>query len=89
VEHRQLSASEEAAEEIRTQTEQALQSMRKSLEHAMDSVRHSTREAARYADRHVSDNPWSSVGVAFGAGMVFGVLLTLAAGMQRGASRHL
>ena len=36
-------------------------------------------EAARQADRTVQENPWTAVGIAFSAGMVFGALVTLLA----------
>jgi ElaB/YqjD/DUF883 family membrane-anchored ribosome-binding protein len=34
-------------------------------------------EAARYAERRVRANPWTAVGISFGAGVVFGALITL------------
>jgi len=37
----------------------------------------------RYADRRVQASPWSAVGVSFGLGMVFGVLVALAANSQQ------
>jgi len=40
-------------------------------------------EAAHYADRRVRSSPWTSVGVGFGAGMVIGALITLAASALR------
>ena len=41
------------------------------------------RDAAHYADRTVHSNPWTSVGVGFGLGVVVGALIAIAAG-----SRH-
>jgi ElaB/YqjD/DUF883 family membrane-anchored ribosome-binding protein len=37
----------------------------------------------RYADQTVHSNPWTAVGIGFGAGMVFGALLAMAIGAQR------
>jgi pimeloyl-ACP methyl ester carboxylesterase len=34
---------------------------------------------ARYADERVQENPWTAVGIGFGAGVVFGALVTLIA----------
>jgi ElaB/YqjD/DUF883 family membrane-anchored ribosome-binding protein len=41
------------------------------------------REAAHYADETVHNNPWTSIGVGFGIGVVVGALIALAA-----SSRH-
>jgi ElaB/YqjD/DUF883 family membrane-anchored ribosome-binding protein len=41
------------------------------------------RTAMRYADRQVQANPWTAVGIGFGAGVVFGALLAMAIGAQR------
>jgi ElaB/YqjD/DUF883 family membrane-anchored ribosome-binding protein len=42
-------------------------------------VTEKSREAARYADRRVQEHPWTAVGVGFGAGVMFGALITLLA----------
>ena len=34
-------------------------------------LRYSAREYLRYADRRVQSNPWTAVGVGFGAGVVY------------------
>lgn len=47
------------------------------IEDAKTAVTEKTREAARYANRAVYGNPWSSVGVAFGTGMLLGLLAGL------------
>ncbi len=41
------------------------------------------RDAARYTDRMVQANPWTSVGVGFGAGVLFGALIAMAIGSQQ------
>ena len=45
----------------------------------MAQVTEKSRQAARYADRSVQENPWTAVGIGFGAGIIFGALLTMAA----------
>jgi ElaB/YqjD/DUF883 family membrane-anchored ribosome-binding protein len=45
------------------------------LDEARMAVTERTREAARYANRTVYGNPWTSVGVSFATGMVFGLLI--------------
>jgi ElaB/YqjD/DUF883 family membrane-anchored ribosome-binding protein len=47
------------------------------IEDAKAAVTEKTREAARYANRTVYGNPWTSVGVAFGTGMLLGLLAGL------------
>ena len=66
-----------------SQTEAAMKSMRKSVDHAIASASDRTREIVRYADRQVQASPWTAVGISFGAGMLFGVLVAMAAGSQR------
>jgi ElaB/YqjD/DUF883 family membrane-anchored ribosome-binding protein len=66
-----------------TQTEAALKSMRQSVDHAIASASDRTREMVRYADRRVQASPWAAVGISFGAGMIFGALVAMAAGAQR------
>ena len=44
------------------------------IEDAKAAVTEKTREAARYANRTVYGNPWTSVGVAFGTGTLLGLL---------------
>jgi ElaB/YqjD/DUF883 family membrane-anchored ribosome-binding protein len=35
-----------------------------------------SKQAARYADEYVHDNPWHAVGVAVGIGILLGLILT-------------
>lgn len=89
----------EATSELNTRTSQdlagetgeKLKNIRANLDQAMSTVSERTREAARYADRRVADNPWTSVGIAFGVGMIFGALLALAVNSQQrqGITRYL
>jgi ElaB/YqjD/DUF883 family membrane-anchored ribosome-binding protein len=66
-----------------SQTEAAMKSMRQSVDNAIASASDRTREMVRYADRRVQASPWTAVGVSFGIGMIFGVLVTMAAGSQQ------
>ncbi len=65
-----------------SQTDAALRSVRQTVDQAVASVSDRTREMVRYADRRVHSNPWTAVGLSFGVGMIFGVLVTLAANQQ-------
>jgi len=52
---------------------------RATLDETMATVSERSRQMARFADRRVQENPWASAGIAFGAGVVFGALVTLLA----------
>ena len=49
------------------------------LDETMAAVTERSREMARYTDRRVQQNPWAAVGIGFGAGVIFGALVTLLA----------
>ena len=66
-----------------SQADAALRSVRQTVDEAIANVSDRTREMVRYADRRVQANPWTAVGVSFGVGMIFGVLVALAAGSQQ------
>ena len=66
-----------------SQADAALRSVRQTVDQAIANVSDRTREMVRYADRRVQASPWSAVGVSFGLGMVFGVLVALAANFQQ------
>ena len=66
-----------------SQADAALRSVRQTVDQAIANVSDRTREVVRYADRRVQANPWTAVGVSFGIGVIFGVLVALAAGSQQ------
>ncbi len=45
------------------------------LAEAEDALMHSTRQAARVTDEYVHENPWRSVGIAAGVGLIIGLLI--------------
>jgi len=45
-------------------------------------VREQAKHAAQYADDAVQKNPWTSVGIGFGIGVVVGALIAMAAGSR-------
>jgi ElaB/YqjD/DUF883 family membrane-anchored ribosome-binding protein len=57
--------------------EQERRAVIRRLEDARAAVTEKTMEAARYANRTVYGNPWTSVGVAFAAGTILGLLAGL------------
>jgi len=62
-------------EEIKAKT-------RAAFDETVTQVTERSRQAARYADRRVQENPWAAVGIGFGAGVMFGALVTLLARRQ-------
>ena len=56
-----------------------LESAKRQLNEVLDGLSERAREYGRYADETVQQNPWASVGVSFGVGIVMGALLMLAA----------
>jgi ElaB/YqjD/DUF883 family membrane-anchored ribosome-binding protein len=48
----------------------------------MAGVREQAKHAAEYADEAVHRNPWASIGVGFGIGVLVGALIAMAAGSR-------
>jgi ElaB/YqjD/DUF883 family membrane-anchored ribosome-binding protein len=69
--------------EIPSRAEDMTEEARSKLNDTMTAVTDKARYAARIADQRVQANPWTAVGVGFGAGMVFGALLAMAINSQR------
>ena len=65
-------------EEIQGRGE-TLQAARERLNETLAGVSERARYAAQYADEAVHNNPWTSIGVGFGVGILIGALITLAA----------
>ena len=49
----------------------------------MQTVQTRARDMARQAESAMQQNPWTALGIGFGAGVVMGALLMLAAGPRR------
>ena len=69
--------------DIPSRAEDIAADARTKLNETMEVVSTRAKDYARYADQTVQANPWTSVGVAFGAGVVLGALLAAAIGSQR------
>ena len=63
--------------------EDTFQAARERLNQTLSGVGERARTAAQYADQTVHNNPWSSIGVGFGLGVVVGALIALAASSRR------
>jgi ElaB/YqjD/DUF883 family membrane-anchored ribosome-binding protein len=68
---------------IPSRVEDVAMDARTKLNETVSQVGDRAREYVRYADRQVHSNPWTAVGIGFGAGMVFGALLAMAVSSQR------
>jgi ElaB/YqjD/DUF883 family membrane-anchored ribosome-binding protein len=79
MEYAQMNKAPSNVEEMPSSTEETLRNMRATMEEYMSTASERAREAAAYADRTVQQNPWTAVSVGFGAGMMFGALVTLLA----------
>lgn len=55
------------------------QAARERLNERLAGVGEQARDAAQYADEAVHNNPWTSVGVGFGVGVLIGALIAIAA----------
>jgi ElaB/YqjD/DUF883 family membrane-anchored ribosome-binding protein len=64
-------ASEKVAE-VRSRLSNALESAKETCHHMQDK----TVEAAKATDKVIRDHPYESIGVAFGVGLLIGVLVT-------------
>jgi len=65
------------------ETLETLQNARQRLNETMATVKQRYDEAFEYTDQVVRANPWSSIGVGFGVGILVGALVTLAASSSR------
>jgi len=59
-----------------------MQAAREKLNETWSGVSEQAKYAAEYADEAVHANPWTSVGISFGVGVVVGALIAIAAGSR-------
>ena len=65
----------EGAAELRDRVQASLVRARAGLADAQDAALSRARAAGRAADDYVHDNPWRSIGIAAGFGLVVGLLI--------------
>jgi ElaB/YqjD/DUF883 family membrane-anchored ribosome-binding protein len=70
--------------DIPARAEDVAYDARAKLNETVEQISGKAREYVRYADRRVQQNPWTSVGIGFGVGVLFGALVTMAINSQRG-----
>jgi ElaB/YqjD/DUF883 family membrane-anchored ribosome-binding protein len=65
----------EGAAELRAKVQASLARAREGLADAQDAALAKAKAAGRAADDYVHENPWRSVGIAAGVGVVVGLLI--------------
>lgn len=60
----------------RERIQENLAAAKERLAAAQDAVVARTKEAAKVTDEYVHDNPWKAVGIAAGAGLIIGMLIS-------------
>jgi ElaB/YqjD/DUF883 family membrane-anchored ribosome-binding protein len=65
----------ERAQDARTRAAESLRQARERLQGVEEELVTRARDAARDTDRYVRDNPWQSIGIAAGVGLLLGLLI--------------
>ncbi|HEY0939215.1 MAG TPA: DUF883 family protein [Steroidobacter sp.] len=65
----------EKIQEVRTRAEESLRQAKVRLSAVEEEAMRRAREVAHATDEYVHENPWQSVGIAAGIGLVVGLLL--------------
>lgn len=65
----------EKIQEVRARAEESLRQAKVRLTEVEEEAMRRAREVAEAADEYVRENPWQSVGIAAGIGLVVGLLL--------------
>jgi ElaB/YqjD/DUF883 family membrane-anchored ribosome-binding protein len=65
----------EKIQEVRARAEESLRQAKVRLTEVEEEAMRRAREVAEAADEYVRENPWQSVGIAAGVGLVLGLLI--------------
>ena len=63
--------------DIPARAEEVAYDARAKLNETVEQISGKAKEYVRYADRRVQQNPWTSVGIGFGAGMICGAFMSV------------
>jgi ElaB/YqjD/DUF883 family membrane-anchored ribosome-binding protein len=66
----------EKIQEVRAQAEDSLRQAKARLSEVEEEALRRARELADATEEYVRDNPWQSVGIAAGVGLVLGILIS-------------
>lgn len=61
---------------LRERMQENLRTARHKLADAEDALKLKTREVAKATDHYVHEHPWKSIGIAAGAGLIIGLLIS-------------
>lgn len=65
----------EKIQEVRARAEESLRQAKERLADVEEEALRRAREVAEAAEEYVRDNPWQSLGIAAGVGLVLGILI--------------
>jgi ElaB/YqjD/DUF883 family membrane-anchored ribosome-binding protein len=65
----------ERVDKVRARAEESLRAARARMQEMGDSAQVQAREAAREVEQKVRDDPWTSLGIAAGIGVILGILI--------------
>jgi ElaB/YqjD/DUF883 family membrane-anchored ribosome-binding protein len=66
----------EKIQEVRARAEESLRQARARLSEVEEEALRRARELADATEEYVRDNPWQSIGIAAGIGLVLGILIS-------------
>ncbi|HEY6641720.1 DUF883 family protein [Povalibacter sp.] len=66
----------EKIQEVRARAEESLRQARERLSQVEEEALRRARELADATEEYVRDNPWQSIGIAAGIGLVLGILIS-------------
>ncbi|HZQ72307.1 MAG TPA: hypothetical protein VFB08_05285 [Burkholderiales bacterium] len=69
--------------DLQSRAQETLQQAGRRWNDTVQAVSSRARDAARYTEQQMQENPWTALGIGFGAGMIMGALLVLAANPRR------
>lgn len=69
--------------DLQSRAQDTLQQAGRRWNDTVQAVSSRARDAARYTEQQMQENPWMALGIGFGAGMIMGALLMLAASPRR------
>lgn len=66
----------EKASVVRERIQENLAAAKERLAAAQESIVATTKQAAKVTDEYVHENPWKAIGIAAGAGLLIGMLIS-------------
>lgn len=67
--------SDKAAKAARTQVEESLKTVQSQVESGFSVAEEKIKEQVHVLDQHVQDNPYKTIGISFGVGILLGIII--------------